>query len=107
MERSGMTASLTLVANRIRYFHSSDEAMFFAWLDRMEFVSGYEGRGNGLHILLAQHPSDDALRELIAFYQRYGIDMRQLATLKTPANANWFAVPTMYWYDAGFDSAMP
>jgi hypothetical protein len=76
----------SLIADRVLYFHQSDEAMFFAWLDRMGVVSGYEGRGDGLHIRLGRHPSDEDLRELIAFHQRYGIDMRQLAALRTPQN---------------------
>ena len=105
MARSGMINPFTIVANRVRYFHPSDEAMFFAWLDRMDVVSSYEGHGDGLHIQLARHPSDEDLRELIALHQRYGVDMRQLAALKTPANASWFAVPSMYWYDSVFGSA--
>ncbi len=79
--------------------------MFVAWLDRMEIISGYVGRGDGLHIQLARQPSDDDLRELIAFHQRYGIAMRQLAVFKTPANAEWFAAPGMYWHDRVFGSA--
>ncbi|KQO12086.1 hypothetical protein C8J44_2245 [Sphingomonas sp. PP-CE-3A-406] len=97
-----MAEPLTLIANRVRYFHESDEALFFAWLDRMKVVSGYEGRGDGLHIRLARHPNDDDLRELIAFHQRYAIDMRQLAAFKAPGNACWFAAPGMYWYQAVF-----
>ena len=72
-----MDEQKSLIADRVRYFHQSDEAMFFAWLDRMEAVSGYDGRGDGLHIRLARRPTDDDLRELLAFHQRYSIDMRQ------------------------------
>lgn len=94
-----------LIVDRVCYFHHSDEAMFFAWLDRMNVVSAYEGHGDGLHIRLARCPTDDELRELIAFHQRYGIDMRQLGAFKTPANASWFAAPDMYWHDRVFGSA--
>ncbi len=38
--RSGMITPIIIVANRVCYFHPSDEAMFFAWLDRMDVVSG-------------------------------------------------------------------
>jgi hypothetical protein len=98
-----MVEPSTLIANRVRYFHENDEALFFAWLDRMEVVSAYEGRGDGLHILLARNPNDDDLRELIAFFQRYAIDMRQLAKFKAPENAGWFAAPGMYWHQSVFD----
>ena len=100
-----MAEPSTLFANRVRYFHQNDETLFFAWLDRMEVVLRYEGRGDGLHIRLARHPNDDDLRELIALHQRYAIDMRQLAALKTPGNAVWFAAPGMYWHQSVFGSA--
>lgn len=100
-----MAEPSTLIANRICYFHQNDEALFFEWLDRMEVVLGYEGRSDGLHIRLARHPNDDDLRELIAFHQRYAIDMRQLAAFKAPGNANWFAAPGMYWHQSVFGSA--
>ena len=100
-----MDEQKSLIADRVRYFHQSDEAMFFAWLDRMEVVSGYDGRGEGLHIHLARRPTDDDLRELLAFHQRYSIDMRQLTSFKTSANASWFAAPGTYWHDRVFGSA--
>ncbi|MEG8048268.1 hypothetical protein QP175_20035 [Sphingomonas aerolata] len=100
-----MVEPSTLIANRVRYFHQNDEALFFAWLDGMEVVLSYEGRGDGLHILLARHPNDDDLRELIAFHQRYAIDMRQLAAFKAQGNADWFAAPGMYWHESVFGSA--
>jgi hypothetical protein len=91
-----------LIAHRVRYFHQNDEAMFFAWLDRMTIVSHYEGQADGLHIRLAHHPNDDDLRELIAFHQRYGIDMRQLAVFQSASNAKWFCAPGMYWHRSVF-----
>lgn len=100
-----MVIPRTLIANRVSYYHENDEAQFFAWLDRMGIVSGYEGRGDGLHIQLARQPNDEDLRELIAFHQRYAIDMRQLAAFKAPGNEGWFAAPGMYWHDAVFGAA--
>lgn len=99
-----MDEQASLTANRVCFFHQSDETMFFAWLDRMEVVSGYEGRGDGLRIRLARRPTDDDLRELLAFHQRYSINMRQLAPFKTSANASWFAAPGMYWHGKVFGS---
>ena len=106
MRRRDIAEPITLIANRVLYFHENDEALFFVWLDRMAVVSDYEGRGDGLHIRLARHPKDDDLRELIAFHQRYAIDMRQLAAFKTPENVGWFAAPGMYWHQSVFGSAL-
>jgi len=105
MEEGGMDNLAPLIADGVRYFHQSDETMFFAWLDRMAVVSGYEGHGDGLHIHLVRHPTDEDLRELIAFHERYDIDMRQLAAFKTSVNAPWFADPCMFWHDKVFGSA--
>lgn len=99
-----MTEAETLIADRVRYFDRGDEAAFFGWLDRMGVVAGYEGLGDGLHIRLSRQPTDDDLRELIAFHKRYGIDMRQLARFETAENAHWFAAPTMYWHDGVYGS---
>ncbi len=93
-----MSDGMTLIADRLVYYHENDEALFFAWLDRMQVVAGYEGHGDGLHIRLARRPTDDDLRELIALHRRYAIDMRQLAALRTPRNEMWFAKPGTYWH---------
>ena len=100
-----MVKPVTLIANRVRYFHEKDEALFFVWLDRMDVVSGYEGHHDGLHIRLARHPNDNDLRELIALHQRYAIDMRQLAAFRAPENEDWFTAPVMYWHEAVFGPA--
>jgi len=97
-----MTGPATIIANRVRYFHPQDEATFFGWLDRMGVVADYEGRADGLHIRLSRQPTDDDLRELLAFHERYRIDMRQLAQFETPENVGWFADPAMYWHESVF-----
>ncbi|HET8613384.1 MAG TPA: hypothetical protein VFL92_11525 [Sphingomonas sp.] len=97
-----MTKPATIIANRVRYFHYSDELTFFGWLDRMDIIAGYEGRADCLHIQLSRQPSDEDLRELLAFHERYRIDMRQLAQFETPDNVGWFANPAMYWHESVF-----
>ena len=97
-----MTASPTIIADSVLYFHEKDEAAFFEWLDRMEFVDGYEGQGTALRIRLSRPPTDDDLWELLAFHERYRIDMRQLAVFVTSENADWFSQPSMYWHERVF-----
>ena len=102
-----MSNTATIIADGVTYYHENDEAAFFGWLDRMEVVSDYEGRGTALLIRLARIPTDDDLWELLAFHQRYGIDMRQLAAFQTAENAQWFGSPVAYWHQAVFNPAMP
>lgn len=102
-----MTERATIIADSVIYYHENDEATFFGWLDRMEVVSDYEGRGTALLIRLARTPTDDDLWELLALHQRYGIDMRQLASFQTAANAEWFCAPDTYWHQSVFSPAVP
>jgi hypothetical protein len=101
-----MPQPTTIIADSVLYFHENDETAFFEWLDRMEAVAGYEGVGTAVHIRLARTLTDDDLRELLAFHERYNIDMGQLAAFLTPKNAEWFAAPNMYWHVGVFGSGM-
>jgi hypothetical protein len=76
-----MIEALTIVADGVRYFHQNDETTFFAWLDRMKVVASYDGSGSILYIRFSRDPTDDDLRELLAFPERCGVDMRQLYAL--------------------------
>jgi hypothetical protein len=107
VEHGAMSEIATIIADSVTYYHENDEATFFGWLDRMEVVSDYEGRGTALLIRLARTPTDDDLWELLALHQRYGIDMRQLASFQTAANAEWFCAPDTYWHQAVFSPAVP
>jgi sugar phosphate isomerase/epimerase len=74
-------------------YHSlHDEAAMFEWLAKMTFLE-VEGSGSDLILRLARGPSDDELRDLLAIFKRYGLDMRALAALRTSDNERWFASP--------------
>jgi hypothetical protein len=87
-----------LVATGVTYYHQNDEAAFFEWLARIPCVDRFEGEGRKLFIHLARAPTDADLRELAAFFYRYRIDMRQLATFASGARRAWFRDPKMYWH---------
>jgi hypothetical protein len=96
------SAPITLTTGGLTYYHPNDEAAFFGWLEGMPCVAGCVGVGRELLISLSRFPSDDDLRELLAFYFRYGIDMRPLAQFETDANRGWFRNPAMYWHEPVF-----
>jgi hypothetical protein len=82
-----------------RYFSPGDEKAFFDWLECIPCVEGVRGRLTDLHITLQRPPGDRQLRELIAVFRRYGMDMKALAVLKTNRNAVWFAEnKNAYWH---------
>lgn len=97
-----LLSSLTLVATEVVYYSPLDENAFFQWLDKIGCVARYEGRGSDLTISLSREPDDDELRELIALFYRYGVDMRQLAIFGEGRARAWFRKRGMFWHDAVF-----
>ena len=94
---------IELEANGVRFYSASDEAMFFNWLRNLSCVVQIEGRGLGLYISVKVSMVDeDALRELLALFRRYSIDMRQLAQFDLAVHAEWFRDPAAYWAKAVF-----
>lgn len=59
--------------------------------------------GRGLHIKVRKQISDVDLRELIALFHRYKVDMRPLAVFETSKNAAWFRDSRAFWHDEVFD----
>jgi len=92
------SAPIVLTARRVVYYHENDETAFFEWLARMPFVESFEGAGWDLWITLKRKPNQYDLRELLAFFQRYKIDMKQLARFENSRNRTWFRDPKKYWY---------
>ena len=97
-----MPAARPLVATSVTYFSEGDEAAFFDWLDRIGCVGTVWGAGHDLFIPLAR-PSNLELRELLALFHRYNVDMRQLARFANDRR-KWFSDPIAYWRAAVFGS---
>ena len=92
-----------LVAHATRFFSAHDEAAFFEWLDKLKCVADYHGEGRNLLIRLKDEPVDDAsLRELLALFSRYNIEMSQLAAFETDLNRAWFRASNTYWHATVF-----
>lgn len=86
------------------YYSQGDEDAFFAWLQSIPCVAGVGGSGTDLHIELKSQPDDLELRELLALFFRYKMDMKSLAIFETSSNAAWFSKKSMYWYKGVFGS---
>ncbi len=87
-----------LVATSVNYFHANDERAFFEWIERVPCVASLDGILCDLFIDLARPPDDADLRELLAIFFRYGIDMRQLARFESDSNRAWLRDPRKFWY---------
>lgn len=92
-----------LVARSVLFFSAYDEDAFFWWLNKLNCVSKYHGEGIDLVITLKdEFLDDDSLRELVALFGRYGIDMSQLAVFENDSNRLWFRNSKAYWYSKVF-----
>lgn len=99
---------IELTATAVWYYSANDEQAFFAWLDRIACVDGYRGIGRELLINVDLGRADEeAIRELLAIFFRYGIDMQQLAVFGDDANNGWFRAQGSYWYDRVFGQRNP
>lgn len=100
-----MTTATTveLKAQATRFFSQLDESAFFEWLKKLPCLSTFEGRGDTLFIRVLNPKVDDyALRELLALFHRYGIDMKQLSVFDKREFAGWFHNREAYWYESVF-----
>jgi hypothetical protein len=91
--------TVELEATNIRFFSEFDESGFFEWLDKLACVQKYTGRGKILYITINSDAVDEeALREILALFRRYGIAMRQLIAFDRQEFAEWFHDRRAYWY---------
>ncbi|HEY9142010.1 MAG TPA: hypothetical protein VIN93_14025 [Bryobacteraceae bacterium] len=85
------------------FFSQLDEDAFFEWLKKLPCVLNVEGKGDTLFIRVLKSRVDEyALRDLLALFQRYRIDMKQLSTFDKRGFSNWFHNKNAYWYESVF-----
>jgi hypothetical protein len=99
---------IELKAQGTVFFSQLDEAAFFAWLEKLPCVSGFAGRGDILFIQVHVSKVDEyGLRDLLALFWRYGVDMKQLAAFDKQEFAHWFHNRNAYWHKSVFGSGKP
>lgn len=84
------------------FLSPNDETAMFEWFGRITAIRNVSGEGRDLVIALKSSPTDAQLRDLLALFFRYRMDMTTLAALQTPENQSWFFDPGSYWFDAVF-----
>ena len=93
---------IELSCRRVVFLSAGDEAAFFAWVGGIEGVRGIVGDGDTIRVQVPHLLSDASLRELLAVFCRYDIDMTQLAQFASASNAAWFTEPNSYWHERVF-----
>jgi hypothetical protein len=105
-----MTSPTTveLKAQATLFFSRLDEDAFFDWLKKLPCVSKFEGQGDTLFIRVLKSKVDAwSLRELLALFHRYRIDMRQLSVFDDAGFADWFHNREAYWHESVFGADLP
>lgn len=99
-------SKVTLVCKAVSFYSGTDEDMFFAWIKKIPSITKFDGAGDELYLHINNNAiSDDDLRELIALFYRYKIDMTQLRIFLNDSNKEWFeGKPRGYWYKKVFAS---
>jgi hypothetical protein len=97
------SATIELHAVEVQFYSSCDESAFFGWLRSLSCVERFEGRRRILHIWVnAGRVDEGALRELLALFNRYRIDLTQLAVFDRDDFADWFRRDDAYWHEGVF-----
>ncbi len=81
----------TLICKEVSFYSEGDEVSFFEWLKKIEDIKDIKGVGNEIQLLIQNEIIKDAsLRELIAVFIRYEIDLNQLKQFLNKDNKEWF-----------------
>lgn len=94
-----------LIGKKITFYSPNDEAAFFEWLKKNDCIDDVEGIGDELHLTIAADElHDHDLRDLLALFYRYKIDMKQLKRFLTEDNKKWFFEnKNAFWHKLVFD----
>lgn len=85
------------------FYSDVDEASLFGWFKQIPAVKEVRGQGRELSVLVSLKSADEeGIRELIAVFQRYGLDMKGLAKFDVPRFSDWFRNPKAYWHNKIF-----
>ncbi len=80
-----------LVCKSVWFYSQHDEAIFFEWINKIRCIKRFEGVGDELYLYLVRRKlTYHDIKDLIALFFRYKIDMKQLVPLKNESNEGAF-----------------
>jgi len=98
--------TITLRLKKVVFYSHFDESLFFKWLKKIRAIKQWKGRVDTLYVDVEASKVDEyTLREFLAFFRRYYIDLRQLRAFDQPDFAQWFHNRRAYWFREVFGSA--
>ena len=99
-----MNKNIVLMCKSVWFYSTTDEDLFFEWIKRIPSIVKYDGKGDELYLYFTSNTiNDDDLRELLALFYRYKIDMKQLSVFLNEENKEWFFERSQsYWHKKVF-----
>lgn len=80
-----------LICKSVRFYSNKDEDAFFEWIKKIDCIDEISAAGKELYLhVCADDIHDYDLRDLLALFYRYKIDMKQLSRFLTEDNKKWF-----------------
>jgi hypothetical protein len=96
--------NIVLTCTSVRYYSRKDEDAFFEWIKKIDCIEDIGGAGKELYLYIATNDLHEYdLRELLALFYRYKIDMKQLQIFLNKNNKIWFCDnKKAYWHRCVF-----
>lgn len=80
-----------LVCKQVHFYSEGDEITFFEWLKKISAIENIKGVGDEIRLSIPSFDVDDeSLRELIALFTRYKVELGQLSQFRNKSNECWF-----------------
>lgn len=96
-------SGIILTCKKVTFYARKDEDAFFEWIKKIDCIDSTSAAGDELYLHIAcVDLHDHDLRDLLALFYRYKIDMRQLKIFLNEENKRWFDEPQKYWYKEVF-----
>jgi hypothetical protein len=97
-------SQVVLVCKRVVFYELKDEQAFFEWLKKIKSIQKIDDQFDKVFLYFkTNNIAEQDLRDLLALFFRYKINMKQLAVFLNQQNAAWFYdQPQMYWHKKVF-----
>jgi hypothetical protein len=86
-----MDKQIILICKSVWYYSRLDEDIFFEWISRIKCILKFDGIRDELYLYIKnKRLNNENLRDLLALFYRYKIDMKQLKIFLNKNNKEWF-----------------
>jgi len=101
-----MSEFFKLTAKEVNFYSEKDEKYFFKWMSKIKSIDRFEGYFDSVDIYVSKADLNECdLKEIIALFVRYGIDMQQFRKFDDTVFFDLLDDEGKYWYAHIFSSS--